>query len=79
MRTNGEYRVGILADDLTSAADGAAPFVARGQRAMIGRRRMPPPDSMVVAIDSGSRSLSARQAATRGARRGGGAGARARF
>ena len=65
MRTNGEYTVGILADDLTSAADGAAPFVARGQRAMIGRRRMPLVERTVVAIDSGSRSVSAPQAATR--------------
>jgi uncharacterized protein YgbK (DUF1537 family) len=65
MRTNSQYRVGILADDLTSAADGAAPFVARGQRATIGRRRMPPLETMVVAVDSGSRSLSAQQAATR--------------
>jgi hypothetical protein len=36
MRTN-EPTVGILADDLTSAADGAAPFVVRGQGKMIGR------------------------------------------
>lgn len=64
MRTD-EFTVGILADDLTSAADGAAPFVARGQRAMIGRRGMPLVERTVVAVDSRSRSLSAPQAATR--------------
>ena len=26
MRTNGQYTIGILADDLTSAADGAGPL-----------------------------------------------------
>ena len=65
MRTNGEYQVGILADDLTSAADGAAPFVARGRQAMIGRHRLPLAESAVVAVDSGSRSVSASVAATR--------------
>lgn len=65
MRTNSKLTVGILADDLTSAADGAAPFVARGHDAMIGRREIPLVDSSVVAVDSGSRSMSASQAATR--------------
>lgn len=65
MRTNGEYPVGILADDLTSAADGAAPFVVRGWQAMIGRNRLPLAESAVVAVDSGSRSVSAPEAAAR--------------
>jgi uncharacterized protein YgbK (DUF1537 family) len=65
VRTSYEHTVGILADDLTSAADGAAPFVARGQRAMIGRRRIPLVERAIVAVDSGSRSVSAPQAATR--------------
>jgi uncharacterized protein YgbK (DUF1537 family) len=60
-----ELTIGILADDLTSAADGAAPFVARGQDAIVGRLGMPPVERTVVAVDSGSRSLSASQAATR--------------
>ena len=30
MKTNHQPNIAILADDLTSAADGAAPFVARG-------------------------------------------------
>jgi len=65
MKTNGEYRIGILADDLTSAADGAAPFVARGQNAVIGRRWLPLIDRTVVAVNSGSRSVTAPQAAKR--------------
>jgi len=65
MGTDREYSVGILADDLTSAADGAAPFVARGQRATIGRRQIPLVDNPVVAVDSGSRSVSASEAAAR--------------
>lgn len=58
-------RVGILADDLTSAADGAAPFVARGMRAGIGRNTLPVPEREVEAVDCGSRSLSATAAAAR--------------
>lgn len=34
-------QVGIIADDLTSAADGAGPFVARGLRAMVSRKVQP--------------------------------------
>ncbi|RWK81788.1 MAG: four-carbon acid sugar kinase family protein, partial [Mesorhizobium sp.] len=41
MRTNRQYTIGILADDLTSAADGAGPFVERGLRAVVGRGRLP--------------------------------------
>jgi uncharacterized protein YgbK (DUF1537 family) len=52
----------ILADDLTSAADGAAPFVARGLTASIGRRRFPGQAAAVVAVDSGSRSATPSQA-----------------
>lgn len=58
MRTNNLHAIGILADDLTSAADGAAPFVARGHRAVIGRQTVPTSDCTVVAVDSGSRSMS---------------------
>lgn len=57
MQTDDQYTVGILADDLTSAADGAVPFAVRGQRALVGRRRLPRQDGMVLAIDSGSRSV----------------------
>ncbi len=65
MRTNGQYTIGILADDLTSAADGTAPFVQRGLRALVGRRRLPLQQATILAVDSGSRSLSASQAAQR--------------
>jgi uncharacterized protein YgbK (DUF1537 family) len=67
MRTNGPYTIGILADDLTSAADGAAPFVQRGLRALVGRRRLPLQQATILAVDSGSRSLLASQAAQRAA------------
>lgn len=53
----------ILADDLTSAADGAAPFVARGAGAWVGRHEVPPHGGAVVAVDSGSRSLRVDRAA----------------
>jgi uncharacterized protein YgbK (DUF1537 family) len=62
MRTNRQPNVAVLADDLTSAADGAAPFVARGLTASIGRGRLPRQASAVVAVDSGSRSATSSQA-----------------
>ncbi len=65
MRTNNPCTVGVLADDLTSAADGAGPFVKRGQNAVIGRRRLPLREAAVVAVDSGSRSVSASEAKKR--------------
>jgi D-threonate/D-erythronate kinase len=65
MRTNRPCTIAILADDLTSAADGAGPFVERGLRAVVGRRRLPPAEAAIVAVDSGSRSASAMQAAGR--------------
>lgn len=63
MRTNSQYSIGILADDLTSAADGAGPFVERGLRGVAGRRRLPTKDGAIVAVDSGSRSVTGSQAA----------------
>jgi uncharacterized protein YgbK (DUF1537 family) len=65
MRTDSRASIGILADDLTSAADGAGPFVAGGLRAWIGRGGLPAADSAVVAIDAGSRSMSPGEAAER--------------
>ena len=65
MRTDRPCTIAILADDLTSAADGAGPFVERGLRAVVGRRRLPPEEAAIVAVDSGSRSVSALQAAAR--------------
>lgn len=62
MNTNYQPKIAILADDLTSAADGAAPFVARGLSAAIGRGQLPSQMAGVVAVDSGSRSATSAQA-----------------
>jgi len=67
MRTDGKMTVGILADDLTSAADGAGPFVMRGLRASIGRGQLPRENVQIVAVDSGARSVSASEAGARAA------------
>lgn len=64
-----QHTVGILADDLTSAADGAAPFVLRGSRGWIVRSDpFTKLEGDVLAVDSGSRSLSSEQAAQRAGR-----------
>jgi uncharacterized protein YgbK (DUF1537 family) len=55
-------RVGILADDLTSAADGAGPFVGRGLSALVGRACIPTATADVFAIDTRSRSVGTRAA-----------------
>ena len=68
MRTNHQPNIAVLADDLTSAADGAAPFVARGLTASIGRGQLPRQAAAVVAVDSGSRSATSSQAFERVAR-----------
>jgi uncharacterized protein YgbK (DUF1537 family) len=68
MLTNQLPRIAVIADDLTSAADGAAPFVARGLNAHIGRGELPCQAAAVVAVDSGSRSATASQASERVAR-----------
>lgn len=62
MQTNSRYTIGILADDLTSAADGATPFVERGMRAVVSRGRLLTEERTIVAVDSGSRSVAAWQA-----------------
>lgn len=62
MNTNHAPTIGILADDLTSAADGAGPFVERGLAAALGRRKLPGQGAAVAAIDSGSRSAMPAQA-----------------
>ena len=68
MRTNHQPHIAVVADDLTSAADGAAPFVARGLIATIGRGQLPRKAAAVVAVDSGSRSATSSQAFERVAR-----------
>lgn len=67
MRQGRPTTAGILADDLTSAMDGAGPFVMRGMPAAIGRLRLPQLECPVSAVDSGARSLSAPEAAERAA------------
>ena len=62
MLTNQSPQIAVIADDLTSAADGAAPFVVRGLNARIGRGDLPRQPAAVVAVDSGSRSASPAQA-----------------
>ncbi|RVA01854.1 four-carbon acid sugar kinase family protein [Mesorhizobium sp. M7A.F.Ca.US.001.02.1.1] len=64
MRTNHQPSIAVLANDLTSAADGAAPFVARGLTASIGRGQLPrqAEAAAIIAVDSGSRSATASQA-----------------
>ena len=65
MRSNGKTTIGVLADDLTSAADGAGPFVMRGHGAWVGRGRLPRQESDVIAVDSGSRSAPEAEVAER--------------
>jgi len=63
------HTIGIIADDLTSAADGAAPFIRQGWCAQIGRGRLPAlaarENGRILAVDTGSRSLPVSQAAAR--------------
>ncbi|PZR89110.1 MAG: hypothetical protein DI537_22155 [Stutzerimonas stutzeri] len=54
--------VGIAADDLTSATDGAAPFVAKGYAPLITADHKQA-DSPIVSINTDSRALGAREAA----------------
>ncbi|MEM8643624.1 MAG: four-carbon acid sugar kinase family protein [Pseudomonadota bacterium] len=63
MISNLHPMVGILADDLTSAADGAGPFVQRGLSATVGRPH-PPTSSLAdaVAVDMATRSVPVREA-----------------
>ncbi|WP_299682411.1 four-carbon acid sugar kinase family protein [uncultured Roseobacter sp.] len=49
--------VAIIADDLSSAADAAAPFLPKGLTARVGRKLVPLEPSDVVAVDVGSRSM----------------------
>src|SRR4051794_30925938 len=65
MGTGTGRSIGVVSDDLTSAADAVAPFVMRGLPGWIGRGRLPNACAPVLALDSGSRSVSAEQAAER--------------
>lgn len=50
-------RIGIVADDLTSAADGAVAFLARGYAPLVCRQEHPATRELLVSIDTGSRML----------------------
>ena len=65
MNIDTNHRVAIVADDLTSAADAAAPFVVRGLTAIVGRGRPPHLAGTVVSVDCGSRSATRAEAAAR--------------
>lgn len=52
-------RIGIVADDLTSAADGAAAFLARGYAPLVCRQEHLATRELLVSIDTGSRMLDA--------------------
>lgn len=56
-------RIAVLADDLTSAADGAGPFVSRGLAAVVGRQGVPAGQAQVRAVDVTSRSMNEGDAA----------------
>jgi len=62
MNKTSHISVGIVADDLTSATDGAAPFLGKAG-AHILRSPSAAPDRTVVAIDTNSRALAADKAA----------------
>ena len=53
--------VGIAADDLTSATDGAAPFLAKGYAPLISRNPDGLPESTVTSIDTNGRASSVLQ------------------
>ncbi|WP_105404691.1 MULTISPECIES: four-carbon acid sugar kinase family protein [Neorhizobium] len=62
-------KVGILADDLTSATDGAAPFVSMGHRCIVfaDHRQTPPEDVAIISVNKKSRTASLEDAAERAA------------
>lgn len=63
MNTNTHTRVGIVADDLTSATDGSAPFLAKGYAPLIIQNDSDLMHAPVVAIDAQSRAAPVAQAA----------------
>lgn len=56
-------KIAIIADDLSSAADASAPFAARGLSAVVSRNVVPTVRDEVCAVDAGTRSLRANDAA----------------
>lgn len=62
------HSVGIVADDLTSAADGAGPFLPWAGSAQVRRDGMDDESARVLSLDTGSRTLSEPAAAQVAAR-----------
>ncbi|CAN7685257.1 four-carbon acid sugar kinase family protein [Pararhizobium sp. LjRoot238] len=62
MKQNTSLLVGIIADDLTSATDGAAAFLAKGHAPLIKRNADGPENGAVVSIDTNSRASAIWQA-----------------
>ncbi|MGV4797061.1 four-carbon acid sugar kinase family protein [Rhizobium sp. F40D2] len=60
-------KVGILADDLTSATDGAAPFVSMGHRCVVftDHRVSPPENVAIISVNKASRAASVEDAVDR--------------
>ena len=62
MKQNTSLLVGIIADDLTSATDGAAPFLAKGHAPLIKRNADGQEHGTIASIDTNSRASDIRQA-----------------
>ncbi|EJC83743.1 hypothetical protein Rleg4DRAFT_6501 [Rhizobium leguminosarum bv. trifolii WSM2297] len=60
-------KVGILADDLTSATDGAGPFVSMGHRCLVftDYRRSTPENVAIISVNKASRAASVEDAVDR--------------
>lgn len=60
-------KVGILADDLTSATDGAAPFVSMGHRCLVftDSGRPSPENVAIISVNKASRAASVKDAVDR--------------
>lgn len=63
MKQNTSIHVGIVADDLTSSTDGAAPFLAKGHAPLIVRDAKGLEKRAVVSIDTNSRASTIPEAA----------------
>ncbi|MBW9065902.1 four-carbon acid sugar kinase family protein [Rhizobium herbae] len=63
-------KVGILADDLTSATDGAAPFVSMGHRCLVftDSGRSSPGNVAIISVNKASRAASVKDAVDRATR-----------
>ncbi len=62
MKQNPSLRVGVVADDLTSATDGAAPFLSKGYAPLILRNAVGLTERVIVSIETNSRASTVSQA-----------------